>query len=38
MPFTPDAELELLFPSNIIPQSVRNDLPADLHVRSPLIP
>ena len=32
MPFTPDSELELLFPTDQIPTEVRKALPADLHV------
>lgn len=32
--FTPDIELELLFPSHLIPQRVKDELPDDLHVRS----
>ncbi|KAI0049384.1 glucosamine 6-phosphate N-acetyltransferase [Auriscalpium vulgare] len=30
---TPDADLELLFPPTLIPQHVRDALPADLHIR-----
>ncbi|KZV71094.1 acyl-CoA N-acyltransferase [Peniophora sp. CONT] len=33
MPFTPDNELELLFPAEIIPQSVKDALPSDLYMR-----
>ncbi|KAI0764957.1 acyl-CoA N-acyltransferase [Fomes fomentarius] len=33
MPFTADAELDLLFPSEQIPVDVRKQLPADLHIR-----
>lgn len=36
MPFTADAELDLLFPSEQIPVDVRKQLPADLHVRPDL--
>ncbi|EIM83740.1 glucosamine 6-phosphate N-acetyltransferase [Stereum hirsutum FP-91666 SS1] len=31
--FTPDIELELLFPSHLIPQRVKDELPDDLHMR-----
>ena len=34
MPFTPDNELDLLFPSEYIPQATRDALPADCHVRN----
>ena len=34
MPFTHDAELDLLFPTDQIPVDVRKQLPADLHVCS----
>jgi glucosamine-phosphate N-acetyltransferase len=33
MTFTPDSELDLLFPSNYISQEVRDTLPADCHIR-----
>ncbi|PVF98670.1 acyl-CoA N-acyltransferase [Serendipita vermifera] len=33
MPFTPDSQLRLLFPSDLIPNNVREALPNDLHVR-----
>jgi hypothetical protein len=33
--FTPDNKLELLFSSDLIPDSVRDALPAELHVRFP---
>ncbi|TFK86428.1 acyl-CoA N-acyltransferase [Polyporus arcularius HHB13444] len=33
MPFTSDAELDLLFPSDQIPAFVRKQLPAELHIR-----
>lgn len=33
MPFTPDSELELLFPAHLIPQDVQAKLGDDLHVR-----
>ena len=32
MPFTPDSELDLFFPANLISQDVKGALPADLHV------
>ena len=32
-PFTPDNELDLLFPPDIIPSDVKNALNTDLHVR-----
>lgn len=34
--FTPDSELELLFPALLIPQRVKDELPEDLHVRLPV--
>jgi glucosamine-phosphate N-acetyltransferase len=40
MPFTPDTALDLLFPEELIPQHVKDELPPDLHVRlliSPLL-
>ncbi|KAI0682208.1 acyl-CoA N-acyltransferase [Earliella scabrosa] len=33
MPFTPDADLDLLFPADQLPVDVRNQLPGDLHIR-----
>ncbi|KAH8996630.1 glucosamine 6-phosphate N-acetyltransferase [Lactarius akahatsu] len=33
MPFTPDAALDLLFPEELIPQHVKDELPSDLHIR-----
>ena len=33
MPFTPDTALDLLFPEELIPQHVKDELPPDLHVR-----
>ncbi|THH20630.1 hypothetical protein EW146_g755 [Bondarzewia mesenterica] len=30
---TPDSQLDLLFPAHLIPQKVRDELPADLHIR-----
>ncbi|KAF8273524.1 glucosamine 6-phosphate N-acetyltransferase [Lactarius quietus] len=33
MPFTPDAALDLLFPEELIPQHVKDELPPDLHIR-----
>ncbi len=36
MPFTPDAALDLLFPEELIPQHVKDELPSDLHVRLPV--
>ncbi|RPD65489.1 acyl-CoA N-acyltransferase [Lentinus tigrinus ALCF2SS1-7] len=33
MPFTPDVELDLLFPADQIPIDVRKQLPAELHIR-----
>jgi hypothetical protein len=35
MPFTPDASLDLLFPEELIPQHVIEELPEELHVRPP---
>ena len=34
MSLTPDAQLELIFNPPVIPQAVREALPADLHVRA----
>jgi len=31
--FTPDDQLELAFPSQFIPESVKSQLPSELHVR-----
>lgn len=31
--FTPDSQLDLLFSAHLIPQKVRDELPADLHIR-----
>ena len=31
--FTPDSQLDLLFPAELISQQVRDQLPAELHVR-----
>ncbi|PWN23844.1 acyl-CoA N-acyltransferase [Microstroma glucosiphilum] len=33
MTFTPDSELELIFDAKLIPQSVKEQLPEDLHIR-----
>jgi glucosamine-phosphate N-acetyltransferase len=33
MPFTPDASLDLLFPEELIPQHVIEELPEELHMR-----
>jgi hypothetical protein len=35
MPFTPDAALDLLFPEELIPLHVKDELPPDLHVCLP---
>lgn len=33
MPFTPDNSLELLFPEELVPQHIKDQLPPELHVR-----
>ncbi|KZT02856.1 acyl-CoA N-acyltransferase [Laetiporus sulphureus 93-53] len=33
MPFTPDSQLDLLFPAEFIPDDIRTALPSDLHLR-----
>jgi hypothetical protein len=33
MPFTPDDALELLFPEELVPQHIKDQLPPELHVR-----
>jgi len=33
MPFTPDEDLELLFPEELVPQHIKDQLPSDLHIR-----
>lgn len=33
MPFTPDNDLELLFPEEFVPQHIKGQLPPELHVR-----
>jgi hypothetical protein len=33
MPFTPDDALDLLFPEELVPQHVKDELPLELHVR-----
>ena len=33
MPFTPDSALDLLFPEELIPQHIKDQLPPELHVR-----
>ncbi|CCM01778.1 uncharacterized protein FIBRA_03845 [Fibroporia radiculosa] len=33
MPFTPDSELDLLFPAEHIPDETKKQLPSDLHLR-----
>lgn len=35
MSFTPDAALDLLFPEELIPQHVKDELPSELHVCLP---
>jgi len=37
MPLTPDSDLDLLFPEELVPQHIKVELPPELHVR-PLIP
>ena len=36
MPLTPDAALDLLFPEELVPQHIKDQLPSDLHVRLPI--
>jgi len=33
MPFTPDEDHELLFPEELVPQHIKDQLPSDLHIR-----
>ena len=33
MPFTPDSDLDLLFPEELIPQHIKDQIPPELHVR-----
>ena len=33
MPFTPDNDLEFLFPEELVPQHIKDELPPELHVR-----
>jgi len=33
MPFTPDSDLDLLFPEELVPQHVKDELPPELHMR-----
>lgn len=33
MPFTPDNDLDLLFPEELIPLHIKDQLPPELHVR-----
>jgi hypothetical protein len=33
MPFTPNSALDLLFPEELIPQHIKDQLPPELHVR-----
>ena len=33
MPFTQDNDLDLLFPEELVPQHVKDELPSELHVR-----
>ncbi|KAI0291977.1 glucosamine 6-phosphate N-acetyltransferase [Russula brevipes] len=33
MPFTPDDALDLLFPEELVPQHVKDELPPELHIR-----
>ena len=33
MPFTPDNALELLFPEELVPWHIKDQLPPELHVR-----
>jgi len=33
MPFTPDTALDLLFPEELVPQHIKDELPPELHVR-----
>ena len=36
MPFTPDNDLDLLFPEELVPQHIKDELPPELHVRPPI--
>jgi hypothetical protein len=33
MPFTPDSALEFLFPEELVPWHIKDQLPPELHVR-----
>jgi hypothetical protein len=33
MPFTLDTDLDLLFPEELVPQHIKDELPPELHVR-----
>lgn len=33
MPFTQDSDLDLLFPEELVPQHIKDELPSELHVR-----
>jgi hypothetical protein len=33
MPFTPDSALEFLFPEELVPHHIKEQLPPELHVR-----
>ena len=37
MPFTPDSDLELLFPEELVPLHIKGELPPELHVRLPAL-
>jgi hypothetical protein len=36
MPFTPDSDLDLLFPEELVPHHIKSELPPELHVRLPI--
>lgn len=36
MPFTPDSDLDLLFPEELVPHHIKSELPPELHVRPPI--
>jgi hypothetical protein len=36
MPLTPDSDLDLLFPEELVPLHIKSELPPELHVRPPI--
>ena len=36
MPLTPDSDLDLLFPEELVPQHIKDEIPPELHVRPPI--